>query len=136
MTKNIRLINTKNELKLEWTCNVQEQNRKYKNKDGTEQINRTYKASFPQELISSLNLDDNKIYFYKHNDEIRITFKKPETTDSKQIKIQKRIHYFSIPVQYFNVTKDDKIILSYNLLETDPITGERGILTIHKQKQI
>ena len=129
MPNNLKIINNAQELKLIWKCKIHQQNKKYKNKNGSIQINTTYKATFPQELIEAIKIKDNTIYFYQDHNKIRITPTQPENIESKKIKIQKQYHHFSIPTQYFKVNKEDILILTLDLQNTDPHSKHRGILT-------
>ena len=111
---------------LVYTYKINKKTVKRKNKAGT--INTFYSGYMPEEIVEYFDVKDRTIYFYKYEDEVRITSRRP-TIEHQEIKLQKT-NQFSIPRDFLNPEDAEKIILKLDLSKVDEYKNGLGVLSV------
>ena len=111
---------------LVYTYKINKKTVKRKNKSGT--INTFYSGYMPEEIVEYFDVQDNRIFFYRKGEEVRITSRRP-TVEHQEIKIQKT-GQFSIPRSFFNVEGKEQIVLKLDLSKVDDYKNGLGVLSM------
>ena len=122
----MEIIEVNGNIKLKYIHKIMKKEKVMKNKAQT--INRFYMSVFPEEVKQYFKVQDNRIFFYKHNKEIRITSIRP-TCEHQEIKIQKN-NQFSIPRSFFDPMNFEQVELVLDFSKVDDYKNGLGVLVM------
>ena len=122
----MEIIEVSGKIMLRYLHKIMKKEKIMKNKAQT--INRFYMSVFPEEVKQYFKVEDNRIFFYKHNKEIRITSRRP-TVEHQEIRIQKN-NQFSIPRSFFDPADFEQVELLLDFSKVDDYKNGLGVLTM------
>lgn len=122
----MEIIEVNGKIMLRYLHKIMKKEKIMKNKAQT--INRFYMSVFPEEVKQYFKVEDNRIFFYKHNKEIRITSRRP-TCEHQEIRIQKN-NQFSIPRIFFDPMDFEQVELLLDFSKVDDYKNGLGVLTM------
>lgn len=125
-SKNLTIIEKNGKISLQYIYKINKKTIKRKNKAGT--INTYYQGFMPAEIVDYIKVKENTLFFYKAENEIRITTVTP-TIEHQQIKLQK-YNQFSLPKSYLEPEKHENVKLVLDFSRVDDYKNGLGVLTI------
>lgn len=125
-SKNLTIIEKNGKISLQYIYKINKKTIKRKNKAGT--INTYYQGFMPAEIVDYIKVKENTLFFYKAENEIRITTVTP-TIEHQQIKLQK-YNQFSLPKSYLEPEKHENVKLVIDFSRVDDYKNGLGVLTI------